>query len=177
MRSSYKGFTLIELLVVIAIIGVLSSIVLSALNTARNKGNDAAVKSNLDGARSQSELFYDSNGNKYVVTPGGATDVCSATGSVGSPAVKGIYAQVLAAAQSAGLQTVNTTIGTSGSVNISTCHACFAGEASTDCTGTRDGWAAEAPLKNVVGAVYCVDSSGNSTTTVTSLGPGDTKCG
>ena len=57
IRSS--GFTLIELLVVIAIIGILSSVVLASLNTARGKGADAAVKANLNIMRTQAELFYD----------------------------------------------------------------------------------------------------------------------
>ncbi len=56
-----RGFTLIELLVVIAIIGILSAVVLASLNTARDKGANAAVKSNLQGMRSQAEIVYDNN--------------------------------------------------------------------------------------------------------------------
>jgi prepilin-type N-terminal cleavage/methylation domain-containing protein len=76
-----KGFTLIELLVVIAIIGILSSVVLASLNTARGKGSDAAIKANLSNARAQAELFYDGNNNEYgpnaTLTVGAG--VCNAT--------------------------------------------------------------------------------------------------
>ncbi len=57
-----KGFTLIELLVVIAIIGILSSVVLASLNSARNKGNDAKVKSQLSSLRNAAEVYYGNTG-------------------------------------------------------------------------------------------------------------------
>ena len=62
-----KGFTLIELLVVIAIIGILSSVVLASLNTARDKGADAAIKSNINNLRAQAEMIYDSKGDYNLV--------------------------------------------------------------------------------------------------------------
>lgn len=74
-----QGFTLIELLVVIAIIGILSSVVLASLNTARDKGSDSAIKANLSNARAQAELFYDDNNNDYDPNDASDTGVCAAT--------------------------------------------------------------------------------------------------
>jgi len=74
MNKKYleKGFTLIELLVVIAIIGILSSVVLASLNTARGKGANANVKSNLANIRAQAEIVYDG------ASPNSYATVCTA---------------------------------------------------------------------------------------------------
>ncbi len=58
-----KGFTLIELLVVISIIGLLSSVVLSALKTTRSKARDAQRISTLQQISKALELYYDDNGH------------------------------------------------------------------------------------------------------------------
>lgn len=76
MKISYKkGFTLIELLVVIAIIGILASVVLASLNTARQKGNDAKTKSQLAGVRVAAEIYYD---NQVPSGYGPASALCTA---------------------------------------------------------------------------------------------------
>ena len=60
-----RGFTLIELLVVIAIIGILSSVVLASLNSAREKGRDARRISDLKQLQLALELYYDGGSNTY----------------------------------------------------------------------------------------------------------------
>lgn len=59
-----KGFTLIELLVVIAIIGLLSSVILASLNTARAKSRDAALFEDAKQLMTALELYRNQN-NKY----------------------------------------------------------------------------------------------------------------
>ncbi len=56
-----KGFTLIELLVVIAIIGILSSIVLASLNTARQKSRDARRVADIKQLQLAMQLYYDAS--------------------------------------------------------------------------------------------------------------------
>ena len=57
--SRQRGFTLIELLVVIAIIGLLSSVVLSSLNSARSKSRDARRLGDLKQLQTALELIFD----------------------------------------------------------------------------------------------------------------------
>ncbi len=135
------GFTLIELLVVIAIIGVLSSVVLASLNSARSKGTDGSIKSNLTNSRSQSELFYDSNGYSYA-------NICT---NVTVAGVKSIFAQVSAAASNAGISSVTRNAAGSGTVAV--------------CNDTALSWAAQVPLKGTAGTFFCIDNSGYATTT------------
>jgi type IV pilus assembly protein PilE len=63
MKTHSRGFTLIELLVVIAIIGILASVVLASLNTARDKGADAAITSTVNNTRAQAAIHYEDNGS------------------------------------------------------------------------------------------------------------------
>lgn len=64
LKQNQKGFTLIELLVVIAIIGLLASVVLLALNSARQKSRDAKRVADVRQIVSAAELYYN-DANSY----------------------------------------------------------------------------------------------------------------
>jgi prepilin-type N-terminal cleavage/methylation domain-containing protein len=150
MKNLKKGFTLIELLMVVAIIGILAAVVLAALSSARSKGGDAAVKSNLKNAVTQGEIFYGTNTaaiNSY-------TNVCT-NGVVGG--ANGVGAFVLAAAKANGLTSYATDPSTPGGTLT-----------TATCNDSANAWAAEVPLKSATG-MWCVDSVGKSKQEATSI--------
>ena len=79
-----KGFTLLELLVVVAIIGILTTIVVFMLSSAKGKANDAKIQSQLKSMVSQAQLFNgtDSVFISDIVSPS-AIDGATAGGTLG----------------------------------------------------------------------------------------------
>lgn len=151
-----RGFTLIELLVVIAIIGILSSVVLASLNTARNKGADAAIKGDLAGIRASAEVLYDTLGNEYNTGTAVTSTSCGAI-AVASP--------VTHIANDAGVQSAIDHAILSNGGNEATCNI------------SSGVYAIAVPLKstNVVSSTsgtdyWCVDSVGTSKAIDAALG-------
>lgn len=154
-----RGFTLIELLVVIAIIGILASVVLASLNTARDKGGDAAVKSNLANMRAQAEIQYDSTGcyaQDGVACSGTVPAIRAAQACPGSGAGDTLFGQ----------PTIATAI--TGALN--------ANDGFVACASTvgGDAWAIAAQYKSDPLLGWCVDSTGASRQVVVSA---DTQAG
>ena len=83
-NTARKGFTLIELLVVIAIIGLLSTLAVVALNSARAKSRDAKRISDVKQVQTALELYFADQGGYPSPTAGlvlggtGAGRLCDA---------------------------------------------------------------------------------------------------
>lgn len=152
-----KGFTLIELLVVIAIIGILSSVVVSSLATARQKGGDAGIKSNLDNLRNQAEIIHDSNNCYADGIPGTCDPTGFAPGACASSTPGVLFADTKIAEQ----------IFAAGNLSLPD-----GGMAAGSCVSSdgQNSWAIAVPLKNDPTQSWCVDSAGSSRSVTPSLG-------
>ena len=133
-----KGFTLIELLVVVAIIGILASVVLASLNTARAKGADAAIKANLANIRAQAEVVYDSlSPNQYGTVANDSS--CTA------PTDESLFAT----------SQPDTTV-----INNAITAALLTSGVTGFCGSTTSAWVVSVPLKTDATKYWCVDSTG-----------------
>ncbi len=86
-----KGFTLIELLVVVAIIGILATVVLASLGSAREKASSAAKQQELLQVRNALELYHlDNNGYPGNGCIGKTSGTCFGNRYSGSAALGGV---------------------------------------------------------------------------------------
>jgi len=78
--TKQSGFTLIELLVVIAIIGILASVIIAALGSARAKAVDSQRLSDVRQVQTALETYYNEKG-EYPTTGDQFFGACASFGS------------------------------------------------------------------------------------------------
>ncbi len=148
MMKTNRGFTLIELLVVIAIIGILSSVVLASLNTARQKSRDARRISDLKQLQLALELYFDASSTYPATTgweaalkgagviPAVPTDPLSTVGAYDYTQVGGGTGYCLGA----GLEdTSHSALQSDADSPTSYCGGTFDGDDGADCLGGTNG--------------------------------------
>ena len=142
LKRLKAGFTLIELLVVIAIIGILASVVLASLNTARAKAADTSIKEDLMGVRTQAEIFYDDTNQSY-----GADVIDGDCTTVGSVFTETHITNALLHAENVS--------------GVGVVASCYSDDGDDGATGTMaSSWAISIPLKTDPLQSWCVTNGG-----------------
>ena len=135
-----RGFTLIELLVVIAIIGILSSVVLVSLNSARSKGVNTRIQEDAANIRTGLETGYASGSYSDLSTSGTAGEDLYGTTNWGTAGTLGILRTDIEGTEKGKLYVYDS--------------SCTSG---VTCTGYK----VEVAWPGLTTGGFCVDSNGN----------------
>ncbi|OGG42019.1 hypothetical protein A2837_02330 [Candidatus Kaiserbacteria bacterium RIFCSPHIGHO2_01_FULL_46_22] len=146
------GFTLIELLVVIAIIGILASVVVASLSSARTKGKDAAIKTQMTQMQRQAAIFQSSNGSYIGSGTAGQNDGLAECLGSGGQFVGTVFDPAMSEGVSDLMSGVYQNSSSAPSGN------------RVFCAVYQNSWAFAAGLNNPTGTNtgWCVDSQGAS---------------
>ncbi len=138
MKKINNGFSLIELMVVVAVIALLSALSMQYLGSAKKRGDDTAVKTNLATVRAVSEIFFLENGNSYL--PSGGSNFSLATCPVYN---------------ASGVNMLSVSKPVADSIAEATKRGI-----GNACANSSARWAVAVGLKEVPGSSWCVDAEG-----------------
>ena len=141
LSKKVSGFTLLELMIVVGVIAILAAIILVSLGGSRAKGNDAAVKTNLNTARGESEIFAANNGGSFLPAGGSTFTIatCSAYNAAGT-----------------------NMLSKDKSIASAIAEAVKRGGNGSSCYNSSNSWAVAVGLNTSSTSSWCVDSGGAS---------------
>ena len=180
MKNTNEGFTLIELLVVVSIIGMLASVMLVALNSARNKARDAKIISDVEQLRLQIESDTTAGNYANTFTYAGVNVIGNSTNQFTVPTTNiNVYTQITNTNLSGAIasSTLNASCITSASCSAYTGAVINIVTDGRGTTGVPGVWTT-LPTKYAIwgrlssGYYFCIDSNGNTMNPSTVFGTG-----